>query len=867
MMEGMKWNFDWFKNYSFIVWKVGLASTVLLLILDWIGLRVLIDWSLLYWFLFGLTGLTAIAYRKEIISFAKSNRRFIAFNLGFIALSLIYVAAYILLSYGSPFVYEDPLNVSHRNEFTPLEPGQTLQAEYHAQLNNLGTINLAFKPEVPDAKEEALVFDTGAIQEFPVTFSISEKDQDPFYTNDYTLMWTGNQQFTHPFGFPIQEFSKNNHYLITLSVNRSIPRVSQKITTPIKNDGSIFHSGRYVIPFNQAIQNTSNSLDFLTQKSKGVLADSIQPLIIIYLSIIFIFTYIWISKKGWMLILVSGFVLSTSLIFIFQLSFWWSQQTISTSPLAILIYYLISLATVMITGIIYKSKTSLIKDLSVIKSANSNNRKKKTTLVILLLMLLALALRLPNLSALDPYTDEYPHLLAAKQIVENTTLMDEPYTRSYYTVTLPVTLSFQLIGQDLTTARIPGAIFNVLAMIPLFLIVKRINRKTAYLALLLYAVSPWIIAVSRNVREYAYYPFYFYWLIFAMLKLLETLPAKLASLGPILNRSTILWSIPLIFAPVFALVIDPLSTFKIALLAYLPFIFLISSKIDLSSKYIKRLLLLLISGLIIGIYQFSTSQAAVDLSPTYSNYWLRLFFGNPGQQSYFNLIPLAQPLILISALFGSILVFRKNKAPIFFTSLFGLFLYFFVFHFDRYFRPRYAFSVQFWYIIVMAIGLGILIHLIQKHIPHNSLRTGLIAIIFILTINPLQSVVPITHTQHGYVPITFEFHDRVEPVHKYISENIDENQVLISSNYHNYLRWQNDISFLKIYIYRHNMSAAEDFFAYLTSNYESGWVILDYRRGREWSDPLSEFRHKSCIAESNRLCYVGSIQGQDIYRW
>jgi hypothetical protein len=148
-------------------------------------------------------------------------------------------------------------------------------------------------------------------------------------------------------------------------------------------------------------------------------------------------------------------------------------------------------------------------------------------LVLLALLAIGLVLRTWNLAELPPYADELLHLETAKSIVHGQPLNSVVYLRSLYTVTIPVAISLLLFGVNLWSARFAGVIVNSLAVIPLYLLGRRINKFVALLAVGLYATNPWIIAVSRNVREYAYYSFFFYLVAWVMLKFYEGLPTGL----------------------------------------------------------------------------------------------------------------------------------------------------------------------------------------------------------------------------------------------------------------------------------------------------------------------------------------------------
>ncbi len=143
---------------------------------------------------------------------------------------------------------------------------------------------------------------------------------------------------------------------------------------------------------------------------------------------------------------------------------------------------------------------------------------------VVALMVLALSLRGFNLGTAFPAVDEYYHLIAAQQLAQGAA-MGAVYQRGLWLVTLPMSLALRVFGHQLWAARMVGVLFNTLAIIPLYLLVRKINRPIAILACTLYSISPWIITFARVAREYAVYPFYFYWIVYGMIVLVEAVPA------------------------------------------------------------------------------------------------------------------------------------------------------------------------------------------------------------------------------------------------------------------------------------------------------------------------------------------------------
>ncbi|MBT7685776.1 MAG: hypothetical protein HN669_09375, partial [Candidatus Marinimicrobia bacterium] len=115
-------------------------------------------------------------------------------------------------------------------------------------------------------------------------------------------------------------------------------------------------------------------------------------------------------------------------------------------------------------------------------SGDAEKRRKNIieSLILITIFSFALFLRLYNLGILPPYVDEYFHLNAAKSLLQGVS-REAVYQRSFFTVTLPVALSFKLFGMEIWAAQVPGAILGAMAMIPLYLITKKINKYIAIL--------------------------------------------------------------------------------------------------------------------------------------------------------------------------------------------------------------------------------------------------------------------------------------------------------------------------------------------------------------------------------------------------
>ncbi len=394
----------------------------------------------------------------------------------------------------------------------------------------------------------------------------------------------------------------------------------------------------------------------------------------------------------------------------------------------------------------------------------------------------ALLLRVFNLENLYPFADEYSHLLAAKNILNGMPL-NQVYQRSLAIVTLPVVLFFKIFGTYIWTARLVTVIFNSLAVIPLYLITRRINRPVAVIAGLLFATSPWMIAVARNIREYGYYPFYFYWILYAMFLFLERVPDKFVlarDWKKVITPAGIGLLLLLAFPVYYSRYIDLSSTFRTVLPAYFVFSLFLLKKLDWKNTANAWLILVIFALIILG-YKIFLNR--LHISPN--------FFGNLNAfHGYFLKISTLQwfhqrPPILLGFVLGAALMMavylRKNSPyPVFFLVLFCASALLFIMNFNHDYRPRYYFHLEIWYIPLVALGvygLWLALKLILISVfPRQAARQGILqnaaavtaALALALTVNFRQALLPTFHKENGFMPITTEYHYDLRPVHEYM---------------------------------------------------------------------------------------------------
>ena len=516
---------------------------------------------------------------------------------------------------------------------------------------------------------------------------------------------------------------------------------------------------------------------------------------------------------------------------------------------------------VPVCGLVWMKRVEMLQSIRWGGSPGVQRIGGREWVVLLAVMALSFGLRALYLENLFPGVEEYSHINAAKQILRGVPVEDV-YQRSMFVVTLPVSLMFRLFGNELWAARLLGVMFNVFAVIPLYLVARKINRPVAVLSILLYATSPWVISISRIVREYAYYPFYYFWIILVMTLLLEQFPDRFRvneDWRIILKPGTLIPGLLLLLPPIYAIYVDVLSTFKLILIAYVAMAVVILLKMDLRSRWNIALLLVASGFFFTGVYLLIARFPlflAVNPSP------LGYFFLNSAQQWYydrFSVIPLAG---LLGAAAAGVLLRRVNSIPLFMTMLYGGFLGFFLFSSNRFFAPRHLSSTQLWYIVLTAIGLYLVWSFLKTFSFLHSKRNQALAAVILagLTLNFQQSIAPIM-SYGPYMPVSQEYHSDLTELQYYMLDNVRDGDVLISSKvYSRYVFWVEEPVFRRVFSF--NLNSTEEDVLAIMDEYDSGWIVIDELRTGQMSFSVTDV-----FAGINGLEYAGQFGDQYVWRW
>jgi hypothetical protein len=330
-------------------------------------------------------------------------------------------------------------------------------------------------------------------------------------------------------------------------------------------------------------------------------------------------------------------------------------------------------------------------------------------------------------------------------------------------------------------------------------------------------------------------------------------------LSPRVGILALVLLLPVIFTGV-----DIYSTFKVILLNYVVFFLFVLVKFDLRSRTNLMLLGLAAGGFILGVYIFSGIRGHVTITPDFDNYLLRYFFPNPAQQWYFDRWLLVAPILLVCAVSLCFFLYHRNFIPSFLLALFLASMLFYMLFFNRYFRPRYLFNLQFWYIALMGIGLyGLWIILKSVFPTMKTIALLTLLALSILSFNGSQVLLPTLYTVHGFMPITDEYHDNVGPVDEYLQGKVKKGDVLIATIYDSYVRWQGSPKFMASYHSDSSDDNAQEYIYSIIVQNDSGWLVLDARR----ITLIRGLPRNTITLGNKRVEYIGLFADQYLWKW
>jgi hypothetical protein len=488
---------------------------------------------------------------------------------------------------------------------------------------------------------------------------------------------------------------------------------------------------------------------------------------------------------------------------------------------------------------------------------------RRDFLILIGSMILASLLRLPNLGGSYPAVDEYYHLIAARQIVQGAPL-SSVYERGLWMVTIPVSLFLRVFGDQLWAARLPGLLVNVLAIHPLYLLARKINWQIAALAAVLYAASPWVVTFARIVREYAYYPLFFFWIVLGLIEFISAIPQGFVlsrDWRRIFSRKTVLLGLALLLPPLFAFFGDRLSTFRTILIAYPVVALFVLARFDIKNRSNLPFLGALGAGLgaaFLGLYASQTSR--IVSYPAYNPVPVLYFLPDPQQQWYYGRVVLLVVLALLAAAGWACLVRRFNFIPLLFAALVVEYEGCFALLSKTFFHTRHVLVTELWYIILISIGLFLLWRVLTVLNPWKRRSASLLlaAALGLSVINVPQILVPLTSSNPDN-PISEDYLHNMSQVHAYMLVHVQPQEVLISTVYGLYSAWKEAPRFAAQY--RITTETPSGQISALIDQHEAGWIVIDKIRLSMSTLGPREF------AGNPDVEYIGLFGDEYVWHW
>lgn len=447
-----------------------------------------------------------------------------------------------------------------------------------------------------------------------------------------------------------------------------------------------------------------------------------------------------------------------------------------------------------------------------------NKKISNTYLILFLIIFLAFILRIWNLTILPVYIDEYNHLLAIKDLIEKGfTEYNRAYSLSLIGKLFTQNINILNINEFIFWSRLPGVIFGSLSILPIYFLGKKIKKEIGFISAFLWAISPWAIGVSRNLREYHLYCFIILIVLVLTVNLFDLIKKHKKE-----NNLRIISTLALLsFFSFYSYSIDNLSTLKvgIAILLISSIHFLLFNlnlkKINsfTQNKKIKKkpiflALLFLVSTAIIILKIFLKNPHFSILHINSNFQYLNLFFSSSSRVlNWWRDIPgylIPGFFIIIGGIWAFL---NKNKHYFLHLFIFLGLLVFYTLFFDRYFRPRYSFYLLPFYSILIASGLYALTEPIIKQKgkqgSQKKLFYSILIVAMILFSFNFKNTIKAPFLEDGAPSrLTNEWHDNMSGLISYLEENYQKKDTTIISSpgyYINMLRVRFNIPEEKIY--------------------------------------------------------------------
>jgi|GEM_PF-1672147 len=480
------------------------------------------------------------------------------------------------------------------------------------------------------------------------------------------------------------------------------------------------------------------------------------------------------------------------------------------------------------------------------ESDNSTTSSKKWVGILLFLIFgVALYFRWLFLDQVDTFRDEDHHITNARMWLD---LGYIQYQRSKL-VTYSVAF-FAWLGQAVSFheymywGRVPGAFWGAVAVVPIYFLGKRISVTTGLIASFLWAMSPWAIGVSRNIREHTYYVLIILFFSLLFLSLIE----KVINYKKEHLKYIVGYGLLVVALLVYSFFIDRFSTLKVsgAIFATLTGTYVLThyeKVLELLRK--NKILLVLSVGAFTGFLGLINRVKFIGWNNTSDIRWTDTFLyaGSPIPEHWWsadNPDMYFMYFLILIVLIGGIR-FRK-RFSLMYTFSFLLIAAAFYFFFTRYFTPRYIFYNLPFFVLAISASIYFL-YKFSKSIGNSVLRVffqAIMSVFLVIIFNPLNTYESLAIPEYSKgdfaLKTTGEFHNDKRTLLLFLSQydrDLIENEYgMISSIYEQVIHHEYDIECVDKFHYKES-SRQREVEKYI-SDYDSGFMVLDYHRNQLW---------------------------------
>jgi len=484
--------------------------------------------------------------------------------------------------------------------------------------------------------------------------------------------------------------------------------------------------------------------------------------------------------------------------------------------------------------------------------------------VLLAIISIGIFLRFYEITRPFPYTDEYTHLLAAQSIVENSSSETTSYARSYYLVTLPIIIAFNIFDHNLEIARAVMSAANLLALVPLFFIARKISSGAVIAFFAFFLTNPLLFGLGRTVREYASLPLVFYLTLFLVILVIENFDRikNQAKILVALNHPSVLLPLAILGGiSYFALFIDLLSTIKVVVIGLLP-IGLYPAFTRFNARTILSISLL-VAGL---IYLFQTLfpylNSIISFIPSYNPQAISLLVAsNYNSFGSFGFIGLFLTLIFSAGYAYSSKSLAGKITLLTFLSHF----YFITFHLEKYLNSRYFSFTQLFFVLVQAMAVLGLIKVISKLAKRNVSKIILPLVIIVLSARAIL-ILPSHLNTSGYSQLTGVYHDAHADSYNFIEYELENSTALLGGNIVHFYKFHNPNSDRIIRRYYSFSDLEVELINSEVQHSETGALFIDFRTFY-WSRFSSPEHILSKLSTYNRQWEYKVLDNYHVFVW